>query len=74
MFMVGEVYKSKEGFDILITDEANVGTPYHCAMGIDGIWRYARQHDAGRVTGSAFDMSNPRNLVPPHSINPRMET
>jgi hypothetical protein len=65
MFAVGEVYKSKEGHDILITEESMVGTPYHCVMGIDGIWRYARPSDAGRVTGSAFDMSDPRNLVRP---------
>lgn len=26
-------------------------------------WRYDRKSDAGRCTGSAFDMSDPRNLV-----------
>jgi hypothetical protein len=27
-------------------------------------WRYNRESDRGRVTGSAFDMSDPRNLIP----------
>jgi hypothetical protein len=72
MFKVGNTYKTQEGKDVKIIAESYVGTAYHCVQGDDGLtpeggWRYARKSDAGRVTGSAFDMSDPRNLIPPET-------
>lgn len=65
MFEVGESYKTQEGRTVKIVEEQHVGTAYHCVCGDDGVWRYARKSDAGRVTASAIDMSCPRNLIPP---------
>lgn len=68
MFEVGKTYLTQEGKEVTIIAESQVGTDYHCVKGNDGLtpeggWRYARHEDAGRVTASAFDMSEPRNLV-----------
>lgn len=60
MFEVGKTYKTQSGNDVKIVIK-NGDT----VSGSDGIWRYDRPKDAGRVTGSAFDMSHPLNLVPP---------
>lgn len=65
MFMLYETYETQEGNKVMIVEESQVGSQYHCVKGDDNIWRYARQSDAGRVTASNFDMSDPRNLVVP---------
>jgi hypothetical protein len=65
MFLLYESYQTQEGKTVMIVDESQVGTQYHCVKGNDGPWRYARQSDAGRCTASAFDMSCPQNLVVP---------
>lgn len=36
---------------------------YEIVEGSESGWRYDRASDCGRCTGSAFDMSDPRNLV-----------
>lgn len=63
MFEVGCTYKTKSGKVVLIVKAEDIDGPHHAVQGDDGIWRYARRGDAGRVTGSAFDMSNPLNLI-----------
>jgi len=65
VFEVGKTYKTQEGKDVKIMQAKFINSDYHCVEGDDGVWRYARPSDAGRVTASAFDMSDPRNLVVP---------
>lgn len=64
MFEKGKIYKSRASEDILIVDESDAGGAYHTVKGHDGVWRYARESDAGRVTGSD-GMNDRRNLIPP---------
>ena len=64
MFEVGEKYKTKGGTDVEIVAEGMVGGFCRIVLGSDGMWRYDREGDRGRVTGSALDMSDPDNLVP----------
>lgn len=68
-FVVGRTYKTQAGDDVTITAESTRHPGYECVQGDDrltpeGGWRYNRESDRGRCTGSAFDMSDPRNLVP----------
>lgn len=65
MFYLYETYDTLDGQRVMIVEEGQVGTQYHWVRGNDGICRYARQSDAGRVTASNFNMSDPRNLVVP---------
>ena len=65
MFQLYETYETQEGNKVFIVEEGQVGTQYHWVRGDDNICRYARKSDAGRVTASNFDMSDPRNLVVP---------
>lgn len=63
-FELGKAYRMQNGELITIT-KVNRDSPSHaCVEGSDEIWRYDRPDDAGRCTASAFDMSDPRNLVP----------
>lgn len=62
-FIPGKTYKTKDGRDVTITGISPT-RGYECVQGDDGIWRYNRGDDRGRVTGSAFNMSDPRNLIP----------
>lgn len=59
----GKTYMTAEGKKVTFTQEAHIGTQYHCGLGDDGIWRYLRESDFGRVTASAFDMSDRRNII-----------
>jgi hypothetical protein len=67
-FVVGETYLTQDGKEVTILDQSTVPS-YEAVKGsdlnVDGnnIWRYNRPNDRGRVTGSNFDMSDPRNLV-----------
>lgn len=65
-FVVGQTYQTKGGKSVTITEDNSdrIGPSYWCIRGDDDIWRYNRESDRGRVTGSAFDMSDPLNLVP----------
>ena len=65
VFEIGKAYKTQDGNDVEIQSELHYGSPYYCVQGDDGIWRYARESDCGRVTGSNFDMSDDKNLVVP---------
>jgi len=65
MFYLYETYETLDDNKIFIVAETDVGTAYHTVQGDDGLWRYARKSDAGRVTGSCFDMTEPRNLKVP---------
>ena len=65
-FIVGESYLTQNGRLVTIIAD-NVGTlsdAYRCVQGSDGGWRYDREGDVGRVTGSAHDDdAHPLNLV-----------
>jgi len=61
-FEVGKRYLTQGGETIEILAETHL-EGYECVKGSDDIWRYNRPSDLGRVTASAFDMSDPRNLV-----------
>lgn len=72
-FELGKTYLTQAGQPVTIKAVSN--TPgYECVQGDDlsswtpgvfkWVWRYNRESDRGRVTGSAFDMSDPRNLIP----------
>ena len=63
-FILGQTYQTKAGDSITIIDEHRANGPYWTVQGSDSIWRYNREHDRGRATASAFDMSDPRNLIP----------
>lgn len=63
-FEVGERYLTLSG---VLVEIISVHGPPECAtaLGSDGIHRYNRTQDRGRVTGSSFDLSTePLNLVP----------
>jgi len=69
-FEVGKTYKTREGKSVTIINATDL-PGYEGVQGDDpldgnpeGGWRYNRASDRGRVTGSAFDMSDPRNLIP----------
>lgn len=68
-FVVGKTYLTQAGKAVtIIAENTRIGPYYTCVQGDDGEtpdkgWRYDRKSDAGRCTGSAFDMSDPRNLV-----------
>lgn len=55
-------YRTKSGKWVRIVDE-KTDKGYECVKGDDGIWRYNRASDLGRVTSSNFDMSDPNNLI-----------
>lgn len=67
-FELGKTYLTKAGKPVKIIQVTN--TPgYEAVQGDDGEnttlgWRYNRAEDRGRCTGSAFDMSDSRNLIP----------
>lgn len=64
MFLVGMTYKTKYGRLVKIVKSKYAGSLYACVQGDDGIWRYDRDGDVGRVTGSNHNMSHPNNLMP----------
>lgn len=70
---VGESYKTQDGKNVTIT-EARHTPGYECVLGDDDIWRYNREGDRGRVTGTAHDFSDPRNLIPEASIHEYIRT
>lgn len=69
-FEVGQVVKTQGGDTVTVLEVKHEHREYACVRcsdvsenAPDGVWRYNRESDRGRVTGSAFDMSDPRNLV-----------
>ena len=66
-FKVGRRYRTHEGWIVTITEETTV-PGYECVRGDDvtgdnpnGVWRYNRAGDLGRVTGTKGDV---RSLIP----------
>lgn len=62
----GQSYLTKSGRSVSIVEEKNDSRGYECAKGDDGIWRYNRDQDRGRVTGSEPEC--PDNLTPEYEI------
>jgi len=76
-FELGRTYLTRAGRSVTIIAVSDV-PGYECVQGDDhppgdpkGGWRYNRASDRGRVTGSAFDMSDPRNLIPEFADAPK---
>ena len=63
-FQVGKTYITKNHRLVKIIEENNEYLTHATVKGYDGIWRYNRPQDRGRCTGTNFDMSDPRNLIP----------
>ncbi len=59
---VGRTFKMNSGGTVKIIEEINEGTNYHAGLGGDGMWRYLRKSDFGRVTASNMDMSCELNI------------
>ncbi len=63
--IIGQTYLTREARLVLLVKR---GEPpngiLECVKGSDGIHRYDRDSDRGRVTGSAFDGSDSQNLIP----------
>ncbi|HYF37535.1 MAG TPA: hypothetical protein VD994_19695 [Prosthecobacter sp.] len=67
-FKVGKTYLTKAGKAVRVTSQRHCPP---CFRGSDGIWRYNRIGDLGRVTGSAHDRSDPNCFVtPPQEVQP----
>lgn len=60
---LGETYKTQEGNYVKMVKIHNAGTQYETLEDELGVNRYSRRtSDFGRVTGSPFDYSDPRNI------------
>lgn len=66
--LLGNTYRLLSGNTVMIV-EVNNKPGYESVKGNDGAWRYNRQNDRGRVTGSPHDFSEPRNIIPLYSRN-----
>lgn len=64
-YIVGNSYKTVDGSTVTIININNESKAHVCVQGNDGIWRYNRKTDQGRVTGSSFDEPHPKNLLIP---------
>lgn len=62
-FEVGNTYKTFGGSMVKMVERKDM-SGYEAILGKDGMWRYNRSSDRGRVTGSAHDFSCPDNLIP----------
>lgn len=62
-FMVGNTYRTQGGELVRFVSVSNEGTDYETMADEAGVHRYTRR-DFGRVTGSAHDYSDPRNVPP----------
>lgn len=64
MFEVGKIYLTVGGDGVRVVGVSNEDHPdYKTVCCSAGVHRYDRDSDRGRVTGSKFDMSDPRNFV-----------
>lgn len=67
LYRVGNEYQQQNGEWVQLIGAENVGTHYETMYSVDAsgqrVHRYTRR-DYGRVTGSAHDYSDPRNLPP----------
>lgn len=60
-FKIGDKFKTLRGTEVECIQLSNT-KGYECARFSDGAWRYNRDHDRGRCTGSRWD--DPKNIVP----------
>jgi len=65
-FEVGNTYKSFGGQMVKMVERRDE-PGYEVILGKDDIWRYNRDADRGRVTGTAHDFSCAENLIPLYS-------
>lgn len=63
-FEVGNRYRTAAGKLVKLVERKDRENGESTVLGDDGIWRYNREFDRGRVTGSPHDFSNPDNLTP----------
>lgn len=68
ILLVGNTYRLQCGLKVTIT-EANNQPGYECVKADDNVWRYNRDNDRGRCTGSPHDFSDPLNIVPLYAHN-----
>jgi hypothetical protein len=62
-YRVGNRYMTQGGEEVTLNQVANYGTSYESMCDDAGVYRYTRR-DFGRVTGSAHDYSDQRNIPP----------
>lgn len=63
-FEVGNRYRTTAGKLVKLVERKDRENGESTVLGDDGIWRYNREFDRGRVTGSPHDFSSPDNLIP----------
>lgn len=63
-YSLGEVYRTQAGDLVRFVVVHNEGTTYETMEDEEGVNRYTRR-DFGRVTGTPFDYSDPRNTPVP---------
>jgi hypothetical protein len=63
-FEVGKTYRRTQGGDPVTIIGGTGDKGYETVFCADNVHRYNRESDRGRVTASAFDMSDPLNLAP----------
>lgn len=66
-FELGVTYKTVSGEDVVFVKVHREGTSYETMECADGVNRYT-QRDYGRVTGTSFDHSDPRCVLPKYQI------
>lgn len=65
-YEIGKSYQTQGGETVTFVGVANEGTIYETMHDEHGVHRYTTR-DFGRVTGTAHDYSDPRNVPPPTS-------
>jgi hypothetical protein len=66
-YRVGNRYMTQGGEEVTLNQVANYGTSYESMCDDAGVHRYTRR-DFGRVTGSAHDYSDQRNIPPLYTL------
>jgi hypothetical protein len=66
LLYLGGTYETQSGDTVRMVKINNAGTPYETLEDEQGVNRYSRRiSDMGRVTGSAHDYSDPKNIKEP---------
>lgn len=63
-FVVGQSYTTKEGKTVTCLEISGECARFDDPLTEGGGWRYQREGDRGRVTGTPFDRSDPRCIDP----------
>lgn len=66
-YRLGNRYMTQGGEEVTLNQVANYGTSYESMCDAAGVHRYTRR-DFGRVTGSAHDYSDLRNIPPLYTL------